>query len=72
MDVYIDEHELSDLRKSNEAFIEALDVIRNWAGNLPDDRLTSKTGPNDAALRGQMVVAMRQIANDVLNKHLQK
>lgn len=43
-------------------------AIAGWPGNLPDNRLTSKTGPNDAALRGEMVVTMRQIAIDIIKK----
>lgn len=40
----------------------ALNTISKVAGNLPDDRLTSRTGPNDAVHRGLMVVQMRDIA----------
>ncbi len=40
----------------------ALRVIVELGGNLPDDRLTTRTGPNDAAQRGLMYVHARQIA----------
>ncbi len=42
--------------------LEALETIAELAGNLPDDRLESRTGPNDAAHRGLMVTAARKIA----------
>jgi hypothetical protein len=48
------------------ALLSALKAIAMGAGNLPDDRLTSKTGPNDAALRGSMLIRMRQIAIDTI------
>ena len=48
------------------ALLSALKAIAMGAGNLPDDRLTSKTGPNDAALRGSMLIRMRQIAIDTV------
>lgn len=40
----------------------ALLQISEIAGNLPDDRLVTRTGPNDAVARGLMVVTARQIA----------
>ncbi len=40
----------------------ALRVIVELGGNLPDDRLTTRTGPNDAAQRGIMYCAARSIA----------
>ena len=36
------------------------------AGNLPDEHLTDKTGPNDSKQRGLMVIAARDIANRAL------
>jgi hypothetical protein len=50
------------------AMYDTLKAIAAWAGNLPDESLTSKTGANDAAYRGEMVVAMRKFANVMLNK----
>lgn len=44
----------------------ALTAISKVAGNLPDDRLTSRTGPNDAVHRGLMVVQMRELAVQAL------
>lgn len=55
-------------KEQDKELIDALKQISAWPGNLPDERYTSKTGPNDAALRGSMVVAMRTIANNVINK----
>lgn len=43
-----------------------LSTIAGWAGNLPDEHYTSRAGPNDAALRGSMVVAMRTLAKKAL------
>lgn len=40
----------------------ALQIIAELGGNLPDDRLTTRTGPNDAAQRGLMYCHARQIA----------
>jgi hypothetical protein len=51
-----------------EQFLNVLKAIAGWAGNLPDERLTTKTGPNDAAARGEMIVSMRQIAIEVIRK----
>lgn len=41
-------------------------AIANRAGNLPDDRLTDKTGSNDAVARGLMYVDCRTWANSWL------
>ena len=49
-------------------FLSILKAIAGWAGNLPDDRLTSKTGANDASFRGQMLVSMRQLAITAIKK----
>lgn len=35
-------------------------------GNLPDERLTDKTGPNDAAHRGVMYVEARRLARTAI------
>jgi hypothetical protein len=45
-------------------------TLRNIAllgGNLPDDRLTDKTGPNDAVARGLMYTEARREALEVLH-----
>lgn len=42
--------------------VEALRQILEIGGNLPDERLTSPTGPRDAAARGLMYVRARAIA----------
>jgi hypothetical protein len=39
-------------------------AIASLGGNLPDDRLTSRTGPNDAAARGLMYTEARRLANE--------
>lgn len=48
--------------------LAALEGIALLGGNLPDDRLTDKTGPNDAAYRGQMYCSAREIANQTIKK----
>ncbi len=45
----------------------ALAKIAMLGGNLPDERLTSRTGPNDAVSRGLMVTAAREIALNALS-----
>ena len=47
---------------------DALLAISQIAGNLPDNRLTSRTGPNDAVARGLMIVHARRIAIEALAK----
>jgi hypothetical protein len=44
----------------------ALRRISELGGNLPDDRLTSKTGPNDAVHRDLIYCEARRIALDAL------
>lgn len=49
------------------AIQQALAYVRTIAslgGNLPDDRLTTKTGPNDAVARGLMYTEARRMANE--------
>lgn len=48
--------------------LDTLKTIAQWAGNLPDESLTNRTGPNDAALRGGMVTAMRALALEEIRK----
>lgn len=48
--------------------MEALRVIALIGGNLPDSRLTDKTGANDAAYRGIMYCSAREIARAVIEK----
>jgi len=43
-----------------------LRAITLVAGNLPDESITSKTGPNDAVHRGLMVVEARRLAKQAL------
>ncbi len=50
------------LLAKHERLLAALDAVANIAGNLPDERLENATGPNDARLRGGMVVSARNIA----------
>jgi hypothetical protein len=50
-------------------------TLRNIAllgGNLPDDRLTDKTGPNDAVARGLMYTEARREALEVLHMTLKE
>lgn len=44
----------------------ALQYVANIGGNLPDDALISKTGANDAAYRGSMLVGCRAVAREAL------
>ena len=39
-----------------------LNAIADLGGNLPDERLTTATGPNDAKARGIMFVEARRLA----------
>ncbi len=45
---------------------ELLKGIAEWAGNLPDDKLITATGPNDAVLRGGKITDMRAIAVEAI------
>jgi hypothetical protein len=45
---------------------KVLRAIALLGGNLPDERLTDKTGPNDAVARGLMYTAARNAALRVL------
>lgn len=67
MKAFIDNNKSHNEEKQNP-LLQTLKTIAEWPGNLPDDRLTSKTGPNDAALRGSMLVAMRTIAIKEIQK----
>lgn len=51
-----------------DQLIAALQAIANIAGNLPDERLTSATGPMDAAARGIKLVGARDISRAALAK----
>lgn len=44
----------------------ALRAIISLGGNLPDERLTTRTGPNDAVQRGLMYTEARRIAKEAL------
>lgn len=44
-----------------------LEAIIGLGGNLSDDVLTDRTGPNDAAHRGIMYTTARAIAKEALN-----
>lgn len=54
--------------KQNGDLLMALKQIASWPGNLPDDRLNTATGPNDARARGDMVITMRQFAITAIQK----
>lgn len=56
-------------KEQNMKLLTYLKGIAEWPGNLPDDRLTSKTGPNDAVARGLMVCAMREIAIEAVKRY---
>lgn len=46
--------------------IQALQTIAALGGNLPDESLTDRTGPNDAAHRGLMYTEARRLAREAL------
>ncbi len=59
------------MRRSQEEraiMVAALRRIAGLGGNLPDERLTDRTGPNDAAHRGLMYCAARSSALEALNQ----
>ena len=61
------------LEKKEERIKELERTLRNIAllgGNLSDERLTNKTGPNDAVARGLMYVEARREALHVLHTTL--
>jgi len=45
-----------------------LKAIASLGGNLPDDRLEDRTGPNDAKARGIMYCEARRLANAALEE----
>ena len=56
------------LRAVNAELVAALRAISCIAGNLPDDRLESRTGANDAVARGMLVTRARMIARAAIAK----
>lgn len=60
---FIDSKNIYDQAAAMKAALEAISMV---GGNLPDDSLTDRTGPNDAAHRGLMVVRAREIAKKTL------
>lgn len=64
-------HEDEKRERLNSAAPElllALKAIAGLGGNLPDERLTGRTGSNDAAQRGLMYTTARQLAWDAIAK----
>lgn len=49
--------------------LAALVAISKIGGNLPNERMTDKTGPNDAAQRGLMYCAARSMALEAIAQH---
>jgi len=54
--------ERDEARAQRERLAEALSYIAIIGGNLPDEHLTDRTGPNDARARGLMYCEARRIA----------
>lgn len=52
-----------------QELINALAAIANWPGNISDEILRSRTGANDASYRGEMVITMREMAKQIINKY---
>jgi len=61
-------HSHSRLNEIAPELIDALRMIATRGGNLPDKTLTTRTGPNDAVLRGWMYVDSRVLAKKALEK----
>ena len=61
-----------DLSSENKKLKLALRCIARLGGNLPDNRLTNKTGPNDAVARGLMYAASRTTALEALGMTLEE
>lgn len=51
---------------SRQRIVRLLRSIERIAGNQPDCNLETRTGPNDAAMRGLWVVGARQLAQEAL------
>lgn len=51
-----------ELLKQRDALLAACKAIASLGGNLNDDRLTDRTGPNDAASRGILYCSARELA----------
>ncbi|MCP5003338.1 MAG: hypothetical protein GY941_05210 [Planctomycetes bacterium] len=47
---------------------EALEQITKFGGNISDESLMTRTGPNDAEARGVMYVNAREVANEAIAK----
>lgn len=45
-----------------EQALRYIRAIASLGGNLPDERLYSRTGPNDSVARGNMYVESRRLA----------
>jgi len=52
--------------EQSKKIIELLKGIAEWPGNISDKVLQTKTGPNDAALRGGLICDMRSIAIEAI------
>ncbi len=62
------------LQKKEERLKHLEQILRRISmlgGNLPDDRLTGRTGPNDAQARGLMYTTARKLALDALGSTLE-
>ncbi len=63
------------LEKKQERIEQLERTLRSIAllgGNLPDDRLTDRTGPNDAVARGLMYCEARREALQALHTTLEE
>lgn len=58
--------QVADLEAVNMGLRKALGGVAAIGGNLPDERLTNRTGPNDAAQRGLMYCHARKLALEAL------
>lgn len=54
----------SENRSKLELALRYIRAIASLGGNLPDERLISRTGPNDSVARGNMYVESRRLATE--------
>lgn len=60
------QEQLARVCAERDAMREALTTISLVGGNMPDTAFETKTGPNDAMMRGGMFVTCRAIARAAL------
>lgn len=56
-------------KEQDKQLLILLKGIAEWPGNLRDEVLQTRTGPNDAALRGGIICDMRNIAIEAIRRY---